>query len=173
MRKQVEIKIDAGRDAGKVFKVEEMPAVQMDRWVTRALCMLGRSGSGLSAIGGMTMEDLLAAFSKLDLKDSEPLLDELLGCCSFMKDGVLAGYGMIAKSFSTEYGVPCIWIEDIYLKPEFRNLGIGSQFFSFLEEQFPGHLFRLEVEEENTPAVHTYRKNGFTEMPYLEMKKGK
>ena len=91
----------------------------------------------------------------------------------FMKDGVLAGYGMIAKSFSTEYGVPCIWIEDISLKPEFRNLGIGSQFFSFLEEQFPGHLFRLEVEEENAPAVHTYRKNGFTEMPYLEMKRGK
>ena len=91
----------------------------------------------------------------------------------FMKNSVLAGYGMIAKSFSTEYGVPCIWIEDIYLKPEFRNLGIGSQFFSFLEEQFPGHLFRLEVEEENAPAVHTYRKNGFTEMPYLEMKRGK
>ncbi len=91
----------------------------------------------------------------------------------FMESGVLAGYGMIAKSFSTEYGVPCIWIEDIYLKPEFRSLGIGSQFFSFLEEAFPGHLFRLEVEEENTPAVHTYRKNGFTEMPYMEMKKGK
>ena len=89
----------------------------------------------------------------------------------FRKDGMLAGYGMIAKSFSTEYGVPCIWIEDIYLKPEFRNLGIGSQFFSFLEEQFPHHLFRLEVEAENTPAVHTYRKNGFTEMPYWEMKK--
>lgn len=91
----------------------------------------------------------------------------------FMQDGNLAGYAMIAKSFSTEYGVPCIWIEDIYLKPEFRNLGIGSKFFTFLEEQFPGHLFRLEVEEDNLPAVHTYRKNGFTEMPYMEMKKGR
>ena len=91
----------------------------------------------------------------------------------FIKDGYLAGYGMIAKSFSTEYGVPCIWIEDIYLKPEYRNMGIGSQFFSFLEEQFPDHLFRLEVEADNFPAVHTYRKNGFTEMPYMEMKKGK
>lgn len=89
----------------------------------------------------------------------------------FMQDQSLAGYGMIAKSFSTEYGVPCIWIEDIYLKPEFRNMGIGSQFFAFLEKSFPGHLFRLEVEEDNYPAVHTYRKNGFTEMPYLEMKK--
>ncbi len=91
----------------------------------------------------------------------------------FMEEDTLAGYGMIAKSFSTEYGFPCIWIEDIYLKPEYRNLGIGSQFFTYLEEQFPHHLFRLEVEAENAPAVHTYRKNGFTEMPYMEMKKGR
>lgn len=93
MRKEIEIKIEEGRDAGKVFKVEEMPAVQMDRWVTRALCMLGRSGSGLSAISGMTMESLLQAFSKLDFKDSEPLLDELLACCSFKKDGSLVRMG--------------------------------------------------------------------------------
>jgi ribosomal protein S18 acetylase RimI-like enzyme len=86
-------------------------------------------------------------------------------------DGVLAGYGMIAKSYSTEYGMPCIWIEDIYLKPEYRNLGIGSSFCAYLEKKFPGHLFRLEVEEDNLPAMHTYRKNGFTEMPYVEMKK--
>ena len=86
-------------------------------------------------------------------------------------DGVLVGYGMIAKSFSTEYGVSCIWIEDIYIQPEYRNMGIGSQFFAFLEERFPGHLLRLEVESDNLPAIHTYRKNGFTEMPYVEMKK--
>lgn len=91
----------------------------------------------------------------------------------FLQDGTLAGYAMIAKSFSTEYGMPCIWIEDIYLKPEFRNRGIGSSFFAHLEEKFPGHLLRLEVEEDNFPAVHTYRKNGFTEMPYMEMKRGR
>lgn len=91
----------------------------------------------------------------------------------FETDGNLSGYAMLAKSFSTEYGMPCIWIEDIYLEPEYRNQGIGSQFFDYLEKQFPCHLFRLEVEEENAPAVHTYRKNGFTEMPYIEMKRGR
>ena len=91
----------------------------------------------------------------------------------FETDGVLSGYAMIAKSFSTEYGIPCIWIEDIYLKPEFRNRGIGSQFFDYLQKQFPDHLQRLEVEEDNLPAVATYRKNGFTEMPYMEMKRGR
>ena len=89
----------------------------------------------------------------------------------FWEDDTLAGYAMIAKSFSTEYGVPCIWIEDIYLKPEFRSKGIGSQFFDYLQKQFPDHLQRLEVEADNLPAVATYRKNGFTEMPYMEMKK--
>ena len=91
----------------------------------------------------------------------------------FETDGALSGYAMIAKSFSTEYGCPCIWIEDIYLKPEYRNLGIGSQFFAYLEEKFPNYLQRLEVEHDNRPAVHTYRKNGFTEMPYMEMKRGR
>ncbi len=91
----------------------------------------------------------------------------------FSEDGVLAGYSMIAKSFATEYGVPCIWIEDIYLKPEYRNQGIASRYFTFLEENFPGCLFRLEVEDDNLPAIHAYRKNGFTEWPYKEMKKGK
>lgn len=91
----------------------------------------------------------------------------------FAGGDALLGYGMIAKSFSTEYGCPCIWIEDIYLKPEHRGKGYGSRFFAFLEEKYPGHLFRLEVEEDNLPALHTYRKNGFTAMPYTEMKKGR
>ena len=83
----------------------------------------------------------------------------------------IAGYGMIAKSFSTEFGKPCIWIEDLYLKEEYRGKGIGSSFFSYLEEQYPNTIMRLEVEEENTRAVAVYRKNGYETLPYMEMKK--
>lgn len=81
------------------------------------------------------------------------------------------GYAMLAKSFSTEFGKPCIWIEDIYIKDAFRNCGIGSRFFKFIEEKYPDVIFRLEVEEENKCAVHVYRKSGFDELPYMEMKK--
>ena len=124
MRKEIEIKIEAGRDAGKVFKIEEMPAVQMDRWVTRALCMLGRSGSGLSAIGGSTMEELLQAFSKLDFKDSEPLLNELLACCSFKKDGTLVKMeGSMIDSVIED------WTTIFKLRIEALKLNLG-----FLEE---------------------------------------
>ena len=124
MRKEIEIKIEAGRDAGKVFKIEEMPAVQMDRWVTRALCMLGRSGSGISAIGGSTMEELLQAFSKLDFKDSEPLLYELLACCSFKKDGTLVKMeGSMVDSVIED------WTTIFKLRIEALKLNLG-----FLEE---------------------------------------
>ena len=89
----------------------------------------------------------------------------------FENDNELLGYGMIAKSFSTEFGKPCIWIEDLYIKPEFRGKGIGSAFFSHVEKKYPNHIYRLEVEEENERAICVYKKNGFEILPYMEMKK--
>lgn len=87
----------------------------------------------------------------------------------FETDGQIAGYAMLAKSFSTEFGKPCIWIEDLYLKPEFRGQGIGSAFLNFTEETYPEAVLRLEAEQENQPAVSVYRKNGYGVLPYLEM----
>lgn len=81
------------------------------------------------------------------------------------------GYAMIAKSFSTEFGKPCIWIEDIYLKEEYRGIGIGRKFFDYITGKYEGHLFRLEVEEENEGAKRLYEKCGFSVLPYMEMKK--
>ena len=89
----------------------------------------------------------------------------------FEEDGAVCGYAMTAKSFSTEFGKPCIWIEDLYLAEEYRGKGIGSSFFAFIEEKHPEAVFRLEVEEENGCAVHVYRKCGYEVLPYMEMKK--
>lgn len=83
----------------------------------------------------------------------------------------IQGYAMVAKSFSTEFGKPCIWIEDIYLKAECRGLGIGSLFLRFIEEKYPHCVFRLEAEAENARALHVYRKCGYEVLPYMELKK--
>ena len=94
-----------------------------------------------------------------------------LGGFVFSEDGCLVGYAMIAKSFSTEFGRPCIWIEDIYLEPAFRGQGTAGRFFAYLEDRYPDAILRLEAEEENEFAVRAYRKAGFEVMPYLEMYK--
>ena len=104
-------------------------------------------------------------------------IDNCIGECPYLegfvfeKEDEILGYAMIAKSFSTEFGKPCIWIEDLYLKEESRGRGIGSAFFKFIEEKYPDHLFRLEAEEENEGAICLYKKCGFEILPYLEMKK--
>ncbi len=83
----------------------------------------------------------------------------------------IAGYTMIAKSFSTEFGKQCIWIEDIYIKPHFRGLGLGKQIMSFITNNYTNCIFRLEAEKENEKAVKLYKKCGFSVLPYMEMKK--
>lgn len=86
------------------------------------------------------------------------------------KDGKnYLGYAMLAKSFSTEFGKNCVWIEDLYLTPSARGLGIGKAFFALLREKYPDEVLRLEAERENTRAIALYEKCGFEELPYVEM----
>ena len=83
----------------------------------------------------------------------------------------IQGYMMIAKSYSTEFGKPCIWIEDIYIKEAYRGMGLGGALIDFITQKYTDCIFRLEVEEENEHAVGLYKKCGFTVLPYMEMKK--
>ena len=90
----------------------------------------------------------------------------------FENEGNIQGYAMLAKSWSTEFGKPCIWVEDLYIKSEYRGSGTGSLFLRYIEDKHPGSVFRLEVEAENERAIRVYRRNGYEIFPYMEMKKG-
>lgn len=83
----------------------------------------------------------------------------------------IQGYAMVAKSFSTECGKPCIWIEDLYIKDEYRGMGIGNLFMEFIAKKYQDSILRLEVDKENKRAIGLYEKNGFTILPYIGMKK--
>jgi len=96
----------------------------------------------------------------------------LLTGYGFEVDGALAGYGMVTRSYSTERGGICVWIEDIYIKPDYRGQGIGSEFLRFVERENPGAVrLRLEAEPENEQAMHVYRKSGFQVLAYTQMVK--
>ena len=87
----------------------------------------------------------------------------------FEIENKIIGYGMIAKSFSTEFGGECIWIEDIYLEKDYRGQGFGTKFINYVKENFPGKILRLEAEHDNQRALITYKKFGFKELPYMEL----
>ena len=89
----------------------------------------------------------------------------------FEVDGVLAGYGMISRSYSTETGGICIWIEDIYICPEYRGQGIGTAFLQFVEGLGGAVRLRLEAEPENEKAMSVYRNAGFQELGYTQLVK--
>lgn len=83
----------------------------------------------------------------------------------------IQGYIMVAKSFSTEFGKPCIWLEDLYIKEKHRGFGLGKRLLEFVANNYTDCIFRLEVEAENERAIALYKKCGFSVLPYIEMKK--
>lgn len=111
-------------------------------------------------------EKIFSADFDMCISDSE-----FLTGYTICKDDEIIGYSMISKSFSTEFGKFCIWLEDLYLKPTFRGLGIIPKFINFIEREHPNTVFKLEAEDENAHAIHVYSKQGFEKMPYCVMKK--
>ena len=87
----------------------------------------------------------------------------------FENESGIQGYAMCAKSFSTEFGKRCIWVEDLFIKEEYRGNGIGGEFLSFISDKYFDCIIRLEAEAENERAIHVYKKAGFDILPYTEM----
>lgn len=104
-RKEIEITIEEGRDAGKTFKITEMPATQADKWVTKVIGLVGRNGMSALDISNMSFSELAVSLIKSKSEESEPLFEELLGCCSFIKDGVSVSMkGKMADSVVEDWG---------------------------------------------------------------------
>ena len=79
----------ARRDAGKKFRITEMPSWQAEKWALRAFMALARSGvdvpedvqelglAGLAQLG-------LKALAGASFEEAEPLLDEMMTCVKFV-----------------------------------------------------------------------------------------
>ena len=97
---------------------------------------------------------------------AEPLLRGLL----IQWDGVPAGYMYLTQCYSAEVGGRCVFIEEIYLEPEFRRRGLGGQIMAWLEEAYPNaRRFRLEVTQANQGAARLYRSAGYEFLHYDQM----
>ena len=88
-------------------------------------------------------------------------------------EGSMAGYGLIAKTFSQEAGGYVYWLEELYILEKFRSKGLGREFFAYMEETRPENVkrFRLEVEEDNERAASLYARLGYEPLEYNQMVK--
>lgn len=94
--------------------------------------------------------------------------------CFFIdKDGVDAGFLLMAYTFSQESGGKVAWVEEIFINPEFRGQGLGTEFFRFIKDEIEPTCsrIRLEVEEDNVRAKKLYESLGFRILPYQQMVK--
>ena len=107
----------------------------------------------------------------------ERTADEALGSDAYAQiymlecGGEPAGYGLTAKTFSQEAGGYVIWLEELYIREQFRSRGLGSEFFAYVEKKYAGQVarFRLEVEEDNVRAISLYKRLGYEVLDYTQM----
>lgn len=109
--------------------------------------------------------------NRLNTWDEIMRSDEYADCYFVIKDGDVAGYMLLAYTFSQEAGGKTAWIEEIYILPEFRSMGLGNELFDFIKAEIEPDCarLRLEVEADNNRAKKLYKSLGFKQLEYEQM----
>lgn len=79
-------------------------------------------------------------------------------------DGVAIGYIVLAFGFSLEFRGRDAFVDEFYLRENYRGQGIGTQTLHFVEDACRAlgiRALHLEVSRDNTPARRVYRAFGF------------
>jgi GNAT superfamily N-acetyltransferase len=82
-------------------------------------------------------------------------------------DGAIAGFALFFGTFSTWLSRPGIWLEDLFVRPQFRGSGVGRALFAHVASiAVARECPRLEwtVLKWNTPAVGFYERLGAVPM---------
>jgi GNAT superfamily N-acetyltransferase len=78
-------------------------------------------------------------------------------------DGEPAGWALWFQNFSTWTGRPGLWLEDLFVRPQYRRRGVGKALLAYLArlcvERDYGR-FEWSVLDWNTPALDFYKVLG-------------
>ena len=85
---------------------------------------------------------------------TEPLLRGVL----ISWDGQPAGYLYITLCYSAEVGGRCVFLEEIYLLPEFRGKGLGLDILNWIEQSYPGASAWRSTTSTKGPSTCTKRR---------------
>ena len=80
------------------------------------------------------------------------------------------GYVYLTFCYSAEVGGRCVFIEEIFLKEQFRGMGLGKEIMAWMEREYPEvRRFRLEVTQVNKSAIRLYEKSVYKYLKYDQM----
>lgn len=81
-----------------------------------------------------------------------------------------AGYCQLSISWSNEAGGIVVWVEELYIRPEFQGKGLGGKCLQFICDEFPDAArLRLEISPDNDGAKRLYQRNGYEILDYVQM----
>lgn len=81
-------------------------------------------------------------------------------------DGEPAGFVVLTVAFSMEYGALRGFVDDLFVAPRFRRLGLATAGLAAVKRSCAERgvsALLVETSLANDPAMHTYRKSGFEE----------
>ena len=120
----------------------------------------------------LTLIKELAEYEKLSnqvLADENKLKNTLFGKTKYAEvliaeyNGKPAGQALFFYNYSTFFAKPGIYLEDLFVKPEFRGKGIGKKLLkSLIKIAKENNCGRVEwaVLDWNEPAINFYKKLG-------------
>lgn len=99
--------------------------------------------------------------------------DAYLMCYIIECDGKNAGFALLNKTYQHEAGGCILWLEEFYVRKEFRSKGLGKDFLHYLDGLLEQDInwIRLEVEPDNERAIRLYESLGYKKLPYMPMVK--
>ena len=88
-----------------------------------------------------------------------------------LKDGKIAGYGIVYPFFSNEGGGRMLMLEEIYVKPSYRGQRLGTEYLNQIASAFSNDIvgLRLEISPDNEGARRLYESMGFKKLGYESM----
>ena len=118
-------------------------------------------------------EKITTPLSRIQPALEKLILSPQLGRTWFIKQGIdTVGYAILTFGYDLEYGGRDAWITDIYVRPVFREQGLGSLVMPLIEKEAKNNgvsTLHLVVRRENQRARRVYEKSGFKENPRMAM----
>lgn len=85
-------------------------------------------------------------------------------CFKIIFEDQIAGYIILVKYFSFEFGGEILFLDELYVKPEFQGKSLGKKALEFVKDYSTENHFKvvlLEIENHNDKAKKLYEHYGF------------